>query len=287
MAYGGQEHAPDRKKTILRKKGQAQVKRIAKTMAAHAAKRLDDPMDRLVAIHELGAGLERALGTPDEPCPVPKDYYRQYDDYDPELERRKQLEREPGIESDYTLEEILLFFVPIEKLFFVGARAVGRGWTLVKGSKAFKNAFARYSNFLGPKLERFGLSVHTPLHQPNWAVQRWTPGAFRTRRKVPGQVAYKKGSFPKPPTPENPKGFSGSDVLDSRFLSREHPLVSPSYDSRHGLYSPTDDWVMRVRVKPGSPVIVRSAPPGPLGPGGAPEAVIGEKMLRMEWFHMP
>lgn len=276
MAYGGKEVSPEQVR--LRKKGtpsQARIRQMAKAFARHAAEREADPMRRLMALHELGDAVEKELKKPPASA-VPADYYAQYDDYDPERAR------EEAIHEDYTFEELALYFLPVGRILGAGAKAVGRGWTFVKLSKPFRAVLEGYERFLGPKVERWVLSIRTP-YQSKWALQRWTPAAFRLRRSVrAGGTVYKQGSFA-----NAAKNFSGSDVATSQFLANEHPLVSSTYAARHGLYSPAKDWVISAEVKAGSKAIIRSAPPGPLGPGGAPEAVLEPNMIRIQWFHMP
>jgi hypothetical protein len=272
VAYGDKEGRVDSAHGVG-KGPRSQIDRIARSMTAHAASRESDPVRRLQAHHELSGAIEKALlAERDAEAAVPCTARPA-----PALPTH-----EPGIEPDTTLEDILLLFLPVARLTGAGVKALGRGWTLVKRTRAFQQALRGYAATVGPGLERLALSVRIP-HAGNWAVQRWTPGAFRTRRAVQqGAPLYKQGSFP------NPKaGFDGSDVTGARFLAHEHPLASSTFASRHGLYSPSKDWVMRVRVKPGSKVVVRSSTPGPLGPGGAPEAVIEPNQLRIDWFHMP
>jgi hypothetical protein len=117
-------------------------------------------------------------------------------------------------------------------------------------------------------------SVKTPYGP---AVQEQSAAALRVRSQIQqGGTVYKGGVLGR------------SETGASQFLATESPL-NPGYAGRYGIppQNAHFDFIMGGRVRPGAPVITRSAPGIPPNPGGGIEGVINSGDLMIDWFHMP
>ena len=117
-------------------------------------------------------------------------------------------------------------------------------------------------------------SVKTPYGP---AVQEQSAAALRVRSQIQqGGTVYKGGVLGR------------SETGASQFLATESPL-NPGYAGRYGIppQNAQFDFIMGGRVRPGAPVITRSAPGIPPNLGGGIEGVINSGDFMIDWFHMP
>lgn len=238
------------KKEVDREK----LDRLASSFALFSSGRFEDPLERRIAYdlekRQIAAGIES------EVC-------REFPEYDPARGR------EDGIESDYTLEQIALLFVPIGELA-VGVKALARPLGRLAGKISEK--------LVAPVWERIafrvGLGVKTPY---GIAAQRLTPGALRMRATVQqGSAIYRQGNFGK------------HFAEHGQFWALESPAGAASFAQKYGTAGTNAvDWMIKAQVKGGGQAILRQAPALGKNVGGALEAVTPSQGVTIQWFHMP
>jgi hypothetical protein len=109
------------------------------------------------------------------------------------------------------------------------------------------------------------------------AVQEQSTAALQVRNQIQQGASVFKGGI-----------LGRSETGASQFLATESPL-NPGYAGRYGLPPGNSnfDFILGGCVRPGAPVITRSAPGIPPNPGGGIEGVVNSGDFIIDWFHMP